>query len=112
MITNTLPVVFFPRGTAAIAATQASGSADLFTQNAVGTNVMVYNAGPDLAFVKVGPASGSVTVPTTAGTGGTPVPAGFFGLTISRDPNKDTTAYAICKTGETAAVYFTVGNGT
>ena len=111
MITNTLPVVFFPRGTAAIEATQASGSATLFTQNGVGTNVMVYNAGPDLAFVKVGASSGSVTVPGTDGTGGTPVPPGFFGMTISRDPNADTTAYAICNTGEKATVYFTVGNG-
>lgn len=112
MITNTLPVVFFPRGTAAIAATQASGSATLFTSKGVGTNVMVYNEGPDLAFVKLGASGGSVTVPSTTGTGGTPVPVGFFGLTISRDANVDTTCYAICKTGETATVYFTVGNGT
>lgn len=112
MITNTQPIVFFPRGTAVINATQTSGSATIFTSNGVGTNVMVFNAGPDLAFVKIGPASGAATVPNGTGTGSTPVPVGFFGLTISRDANLDTTAYAICNTGETAAVYFTVGNGT
>ena len=112
MITTTQPVTFFPRGTAKISATQTSGSASLFTQNGVGTNVMVYNAGPDIAYVKLGASGGSVTVPTTAGTGGTPVPVGFYGLTISRDANNDTTAYAICESGGTAIVYFTVGNGT
>ncbi len=111
MITNTLPVVFSPRGSAVVAATDASSSATLLTANGVGTNVMVFNAGPDLAFVKVAPSGGSVAVANSSGTGGMPVPVGFFGLTISRDANQDNAAYAICNSGETASVYFTIGNG-
>ena len=109
MITNTLPVVFMPRGTAKIAATAVTSAATLATPG-VGTNVMVYNAGPDLGFVALGPSGTVATVPTTAGTGSTPVPVGFFGLTLARDANVDLYAAAI-STG-TSAIYFTVGNGT
>lgn len=111
MITNTLPVTFFPRGTAVVSATTVSGSATLLTTNGVGTNVLVYNAGPDLAFVKVGASGGTVLAANALGTGGIPVPVGFYGLTISRDANTDNAAYAITASG-TASVYFTIGNGT
>jgi hypothetical protein len=109
MITNTLPIVFMPRGTATITATTSASAATLATPG-VGTNVMVYNAGPDLAFVSLGPAGTTATTPTTAGTGSTPVAVGFYGLTLARDANVDLTASAISL--GTSAVYFTVGNGT
>lgn len=117
MIQTNTPYTLKPLGTALIAATQATGSATLITPTStqfgsVGSNVMVYNAGPNAAFVKFGPAGTVATVPTTAGTGSTPVPVGFFGLVLARDATTDTTASAICNTGETATVYFTVGNGT
>ncbi len=113
MITNTLPVTFFPLGTCVVNATDAGQNATLLTtSNGVGTNVVVFNEGPDLGFVMVGPSGLTPDVPNSAGTGMMPVPVGFYGLTISRDANLGTTAYARCNTGGTAKLYFTVGNGT
>lgn len=100
---------FFHIGTAKIAATQTASTATLI--GTVGTNVVIYNAGPNLAFVKIGASTVVATVPTTAGTGGMPVPIGFYGVTVARSPSSDTTVSAICNTGETAAVYFSVGSG-
>ena len=109
MISFTDPIVFMPRGTSTVAAAGATGSATLASPG-VGTNVMVFNAGPDLAFVKLGPAGTTVALPNATGSGGTPVPVGFYGLTLARDANVDTTAAAISLGN--SAVYFTVGSGT
>lgn len=100
---------FFHLGTSKIAATQAASSATLIGD--VGTNVVIYNAGPDLAFVKIGPSGTTATVPTTAGSGGMPVPVGFYGFTVARSQSTDNTVSAICATGQTATLYFSVGSG-
>lgn len=109
MINTNTPLVILPIGTSAIAATQSASSATLI--GSVGSNVMVFNAGPNTAFVKFGPSGTVATVPTTTGLGGTPVPVGFYGAVFARDLSYNTVS-AICNTGEAAQVYFTVGNGT
>jgi hypothetical protein len=104
---------FLPQGTAKISATQTSGRATLAGSgaNGTGTDVICYNAGPDLAFVEIGNASVVATVPTSAGTGSQPVPVGYFGFTIGRSPDSQGYVAAICGSGETATVYFSVGKG-
>lgn len=101
--------VFYHKGTAKIAATQTTSQATLPT---VGNNVIIYNAGPNTAYVSIGNTSVTATVPTTAGTGSMPVPIGFYAFTISRSADIDVTVAAICDTGNTASIYFSVGNGT
>jgi len=77
----------------------------------VGTNVVIWNAGPNTAFIQLGGASVTAVLPGSSGVGAMPVPLGFYGNTISRDVANDTCVAAICNAGETATVYFSVGNG-
>jgi len=104
-----LSAVFYPQGTAKIAATSTTSSATL---PIVGNNVIVYNAGTNLVYVKFGGSSITATVPTTAGTGSTPIPPGFYGAIISRSPDIETHVAAICDAGNSTNVYFSCGNGT
>lgn len=109
MVSYTDPITFMPRGTARIQATTNTSAATLASPG-VGTNVLVYNAGPDLGFASIGPVGTAATVPTTAGSGSTPVPPGFYALIIARDANTAVAAAAISL--GTSDMYFTVGSGT
>ncbi len=109
--------VFLPRGATGIAATSATARAALATGTQSGypdksVNVMVYNEGPNVAFVSIGNSSVVATLPDAVGGGSIPVPPGYFGFTLARSPDLDTHVAAICRATQTAQVSFTVGNGT
>ncbi len=100
---------FYHIGSGKLSVTSTATSGTLIGD--VATNIILFNAGPNTAFVNIGAAGTVATAPTTAGTGGIPVPLGFYGMTISRSPSKDVVISAICASTETATLYYSVGTG-
>lgn len=94
---------FSAQETISISATATSGSANFTnTTSELGSQVRVYNAGPNVAFVRFGPAS------PTAVTTDIPIAPGSIEL-FHKGGAVGTAA--ICATGQTATVYFTAGEG-
>lgn len=92
---------FGPTGddTVLLSATAVSARAALDPSNSV---VRLYNAGPDTAYVVFGNAGIAAT------TAKMPMPSGSV-ETFSKGPA--TNVAAICDSGKSAALYFTVGEG-
>lgn len=103
---------FFHRGTCKLAASDTATRGTLITNSQGGAaQVMVYNAGPNIAYVDLGDSTVAATVPTSAGTGSMPVPPYFTTGIFTRDSINDTHVSAICESGETATVFISVGAG-
>jgi hypothetical protein len=97
--------VFSPkRGeTVNIAATSSAASVTLSDAGKSSSNVRIYNAGPNIAFIRIG-----VGAQTADVTNSMPIPSGAV---ESFYKGQADTISAVCATGETAKVYFTPGEG-
>lgn len=90
--------------TVSISATQTSGSTTL--ANTCGQVLYVCNEGPNGVYIRYG--NGSQTALTTDYR----IPANTERYLTRRDGSSgDTTVAAICDSGETATVYFSIGEG-
>ena len=101
---------FFPTGSVKLSPTTSNVRAQLPSQ---GSQVLIYNAGPNIAFVAFGE-SASITaqVPNSSTTtGGLTIPPNFTQVIYTRDLVKGAYAAAICESGS-ASVYLNCGNGT
>ena len=100
---------FFHVGSVRLAPTTSSVRAGL---PRVGSQVLLYNAGPNIAFIALGGATVTAQVPNnTDSTGSLTLPPFFTQTLYTRDLSTDTYAAAICATGS-ADVYIDIGNGT
>ena len=99
---------FFFVGSVKLSPTTSSVRAAL---PSTGSQVIVYNAGPDIAHIQFGTSDVTAQVPdNTTTTGGLTVPPNFTQVIYTRDLVKGAYAAAICESGS-ATVYFNCGNG-
>lgn len=99
---------FFHVGSVKLSPTTSSVRAQLPT---VGSQAILYNAGPDIAFIDFGGSGVVAQVPNnTTTTGSLTLPPLFTQVIYTRDTATDTYAAAICASGS-AAVYIDIGNG-
>lgn len=94
-------------GVAVTSATATEAMTD--TGNNSSPNVMIFNSGPNTAFVNFGDSSVTATLTDADNDGDMPIPSGFMGTFDV--PGLSTHIAAICASNETATLFVTRGQG-
>ena len=93
--------------TVTLACTTSTGARQFRASIDVGLSVRIYNAGPDVAYVRFTNATSTATAPSGATVGGMPIPVGDIEVFPA---GTATFISALCPTS-TATLFVTVGEG-
>lgn len=105
----TVMINFTPNGTIAVTASTVSALGQFINPQSIAANdVIVQNAGSNIAFVAFGGSTTAAVIPTTEKLNATPVPAGAI-ITFTKG-NGNVFVAAITST-QTSQLYFTAGQG-